>query len=93
MEAHWQGLIDAFDDQLRLAARSEHTRLAYRRDLTRLAELLADTPPAEVDGPRIQRALGQLRRQELSPRTLARMLSTWRSLYDWMVRQIGRAHV
>jgi len=35
MEAHWQGLIDAFDDQLRLAARSEHTRLAYRRDLTR----------------------------------------------------------
>lgn len=87
MEAHWQGLIDAFDDQLRLAARSEHTRLAYRRDLTRLAELLADTPPASVDGPQIQRALGQLRRQELSPRTLARMLSTWRSLYDWMLRR------
>ena len=87
MDAHWQALIDAYDDQLRLAARSEHTRIAYRRDLTRLAGLLGSTPPQDTDGPAIQRALGVLRREGLSPRTLARMLSTWRSLFEWMIRR------
>jgi len=87
MDAHWQALIDAYDDQLRLAARSEHTRIAYRRDLTKLAQLLGSTQPEHTDGPAIQRALGQLRRHGLSPRTLARMLSTWRSLFEWMIRR------
>ena len=87
MDAHWQALIDAYDDQLRLAARSEHTRIAYRRDLTKLAALLGSSQPEQTDGPAIQRALGQLRRHGLSPRTLARMLSTWRSLFEWMIRR------
>jgi integrase/recombinase XerC len=87
MNAAWTTTLQQFDQQLQLAARSEHTREAYARDITYLARLTRLEQPEQVNTLAVQRALAQLRHQGLSPRSLARILSSWRNLFHWMIRQ------
>ncbi len=62
---------------------STHTLAAYRRDLSRLLELAGDLPLEQVSQGHVRRYLGQLHAQELGPRSLARMLASWRGFYQW----------
>ncbi|MDC7709793.1 tyrosine-type recombinase/integrase [Vogesella indigofera] len=87
MNAAWTTKLQQFDQQLQLAARSEHTREAYARDIAYLASLTRLEQPEQVNTLAVQRALAQLRHQGLSPRSLARILSSWRNLFHWMIRQ------
>ncbi|KMJ50291.1 site-specific tyrosine recombinase XerC [Vogesella sp. EB] len=87
MNAAWTATLQQFDQQLQLAARSKHTREAYARDITYLARLTRLEQPEQVNTLAVQRALAQLRHQGLSPRSLARILSSWRNLFHWMIRQ------
>ncbi|MDC7700450.1 tyrosine-type recombinase/integrase [Vogesella indigofera] len=87
MNEAWTAKLQQFDQQLQLAARSEHTREAYARDIAYLARLTRLEQPEQVNTLAVQRALAQLRHQGLSPRSLARILSSWRNLFHWMIRQ------
>lgn len=87
MNTAWTTTLQQFDQQLQLAARSEHTREAYARDITYLANLTRLELPEQVNTLAVQRALAQLRHQGLSPRSLARILSSWRNLFQWLIRQ------
>jgi len=67
----------------RLAA---NTVTAYRREGERLVRLAGERGIADL-GPRdIRRVIAKLHAEGLSPRSLARALSSWRGLYDWLVR-------
>ncbi|MDC7715456.1 tyrosine-type recombinase/integrase [Vogesella sp. LYT5W] len=87
MNTAWTTTLQQFDQQLQLAARSEHTREAYARDIAYLANLTRLELPEQVNTLAVQRALAQLRHQGLSPRSLARILSSWRNLFQWLIRQ------
>ena len=87
MNTAWTTTLQQFDQQLQLAARSEHTREAYARDIAYLASLTRLELPEQVNTLAVQRALAQLRHQGLSPRSLARILSSWRNLFQWLIRQ------
>ena len=80
--------LDHLSHQRRL---SPATREGYARDLDRL---LAANPGAALDriaAHAIRRTVAQLHAQGLSGRTLARMLSAWRSFFRWMARHHGLA--
>jgi integrase/recombinase XerC len=61
----------------------------YARDLRRLFQLAADTPLAGLKSHHIRRYIAQLHGQGLSGRTLARMLSAWRSFFGYLMRDHG----
>ncbi len=74
---------------------SPHTRQAYRRDLERVFEALGIDPCQPVDWRAIQphdirRVIARLHRQGLSGRSLQRLLSSLRSLFNYLCRH-GRA--
>ena len=71
--------LAAFREHLR--SRPLHTRSAYLRDATVLATLAGDTDVAELRAPELRRFLATVHGRGLSGRSLARMLSSWRSLY------------
>ncbi|MDP1612746.1 MAG: tyrosine recombinase XerC [Sulfuritalea sp.] len=80
--------IEQFLDELAVQKRaSPHTIAAYRRDLTRLTALAADSAPAALQAPQLRRGLMQLHARELAPRSIARTLSAWRSYYAWLARR------
>ena len=80
--------VDRYLDHLRFERRlSAHTLAAYRRDCAVLQRLAEGRAPAELVPPDIRRFAATLHGQGLSPRSLARLLSAWRGLYDWLVRQ------
>jgi integrase/recombinase XerC len=64
-----------------LAARSPHTRAAYLRDAAVLAALAGARDLAQLQTPELRRFLATLHGRGLSGRSLARMLSSWRTLY------------
>jgi integrase/recombinase XerC len=64
-----------------LAARPRHTRDAYRRDTAVLARLAGETDLARIAAPQLRRFLAVLHGRGLAGRSLARMLSSWRSFY------------
>lgn len=65
---------------------SPHTLSAYRHDLARLAPLAADAPLFELTSSQLRRGLMNLHAADLSPRSIARTLSAWRSYFAWGVR-------
>jgi integrase/recombinase XerC len=67
----------------RLAA---HTLAAYARDLDALSALAAPRPLESLGPADIRRFVATLHGKGLSPRSLARALSCWRGLYDWLAR-------
>lgn len=85
-----QRLVSSFIAYLRNERRySELTAENYTRDLHRLFDLASDTPLADLRSHHIRRYIAQLHSQGLSGRTLARMLSAWRSFFSYLMRDHG----
>ena len=83
-------LIDAYAAHLATRA-SSNTRNAYLRDTEILAGLSRTSqPPQPLDrllGAHLRRFLATLHGRGLSPRTLARMLSSWRGFFRYLVEE------
>ncbi len=58
----------------------------YARDIRRLFELAASTPLDELKSHHIRRFVAQLHGHGLGGKSLARMLSAWRSFYTYLMR-------
>ncbi len=58
----------------------------YARDIHRLFELADATPLGELKSHQIRRFVAQLHGQGLGGKSLARMLSAWRSFYSYLMR-------
>jgi len=58
----------------------------YARDIRRLFELADPTPLGELKSHHIRRFIAQLHGQGLGGKSLARMLSAWRSFYAYLMR-------
>ena len=65
---------------------SDHTVAAYRRDLARFVENSGEIPTAKIKSHHVQGFAGVLHARGLSPRTIARHLSSVRSFFDYLVR-------
>jgi integrase/recombinase XerC len=62
---------------------------SYRRDLLRLTELAGERAPQTLEVTDIRRFVARLHGQGLSGRSIARILSAWRGLYRWLIRNRG----
>ena len=86
-----RGLDDAvarFLDHLRVARRSSpHTIAAYARDLRRFAGEAGGVALADIQGHHVRTFAGRLHAQGLSPRSIARHLSSVRGLFAFLVRR------
>ena len=63
---------------------SPHTLLAYRRDLAELQTLLGTTAWTAVVHADIRRITSTLHARSLTPRSIARKLSSWRGFFHWL---------
>ncbi|MCK7592828.1 tyrosine recombinase XerC [Pseudomarimonas salicorniae] len=81
--------IEAFLERLRVERRlSPHTLLAYRRELEVLSRMMADQGIdgwQRLDAGALRQSLAAAHRSGLSPRSIQRRLSAWRSLFDYLV--------
>jgi integrase/recombinase XerC len=75
--------LDFLRHERRLAA---HTLAAYSRDAAVLERLAGGRAPGELAAADIRRFVAALHGGGLSPRSLARMLSSWRGFFDWLAR-------
>ena len=66
---------------------SPHTQEAYRRDLQRFVEVVGDIPSADVRGHHVRAFASRLHAFGLSPRSIARQLSSARGLFAHLVRR------
>lgn len=68
-----------------------NTRMAYEHDLKRYIQFLLDTRGIEraemIDVHHIQEFLGELHNMGLSPRSMARNISSVRSFHDYLIRE------
>ena len=79
--------IERFLDHLVVERRaSAHTVAAYRRDLARFAGDLGSVPSRNVKSDRVREFAGRLHARGLSPRSIARHLSSVRSFFDYLIR-------
>lgn len=62
---------------------SSHTLSAYQRDMAQLMSFYPDSKLTNITNPQIRSAVARLHSQGYSPRSLSRLLSTWRSFYKW----------
>ena len=77
--------VDAFLLELSTQRRaSRHTRAAYRSDLSRLLEFAGETSLAALSAHDIRHYVTKLHAGGLSPASIARTLSAWRSMYRWL---------
>ena len=79
--ARW---LEHLASERRLAA---HTVRAYARDGELLAGLAGDRALEAIGAAEIRRYVATLHGRGLAPRSLARVLSSWRGFYDWLVRR------
>lgn len=70
---------------------SPHTLAAYQRDLQQLVQLAQGKPLQSLVNGNIRQFLARLHGQGLGPRSLARMLASWRGFYKWWAPQSGMA--
>jgi len=75
--------LDFLRHERRLAA---HTLAAYSRDAELLERLAGGCAPGELAAADIRRFVATLHGGGLSPRSLARVLSSWRGFFDWLAR-------
>jgi integrase/recombinase XerC len=66
---------------------SAHTLAAYRRDLAKLQTLAAGRSAAQLTVQDIRNFIGRLHAAGLSPASLARTLSAWRSFLGWLTQR------
>jgi integrase/recombinase XerC len=76
--------LEALRSRRRLAA---HTVDAYDRDTRLLAELVKDRAWPEITSHDIRRFVATLHGKGLAPRSLARVLSSWRGFFDYLVAE------
>lgn len=76
--------LEFLANERRLAA---HTLSAYSRDGMLLGALSEGRDPGELGSTDIRRFVAALHARGLAPRSLARMLSSWRGFFDWLVRR------
>lgn len=82
------GAVESFLADLSHQRRaSPHTIAAYRRDLAKLIVLAATADLASLQPHQLRRFAMQLHGQGLGARSLARILSAWRSYYRWLARR------
>lgn len=65
------------------------TCASYARDIATLLELTKETPLDQLQIYHIRRFIAQLHARGFSGRSLARMLSAWRGLYNYLARDHG----
>ena len=70
---------------------SPHTIVAYRRDLRELAELLGQPDWGDVVHADIRRLASKLHARALTPRSIARKLSSWRGFFNYLARHVALA--
>ena len=86
-------LIKAYLDALAHQRRaSPHTLAAYHADLTRLLALTGDKTLASLTGHDIRGMVRALHGSGLGGRSIARVLSAWRSLFKWLARNRSYTH-
>ena len=66
---------------------AHHTLTAYSRDGRMLEAMAAGRPLEDLVATDIRRFVATLHSKGQSPRSLARILSSWRGFFDWLVRQ------
>jgi integrase/recombinase XerC len=77
--------VDDFLAELATQRRmSPHTATAYARDLRRLQQLAGATPLPDLTPHDIRRFVGRLHAGGLAPASIARVLSAWRSFFQWL---------
>jgi len=82
-----QDTLHGFLDHLRNERRySPLTAKNYSRDICRLFKLAGATPLYELKNHQIRRFVAQLHGSGLGGKSLARMLSAWRSFYSYLIR-------
>jgi integrase/recombinase XerC len=64
----------------------------YRRDFLRLTTFAAGREPQTLQATDIRRFVAHLHGEGLSGRSIARILSAWRGLYRWLIRNRGASH-
>lgn len=81
------GALERYLESLRTRRRlAAHTLAAYRRDGELLARLAGERPIASLDTAAIRRFVATLHGRGLAPRSLARVLSSWRGFFAWLQR-------
>jgi integrase/recombinase XerC len=65
---------------------ANHTLTAYSHDGRMLETMSAGRPLEDLSATDIRRFVATLHSKGQSPRSLARILSSWRGLFDWLVR-------
>jgi len=88
----WTEDLRAFLDQLRREGKSPHTVNAYQRDLLVLIDLITKHAPEILSAQILRQFIAELHGRGLSGRSLGRMLSAWRGLFDWQITH-GHASV
>jgi integrase/recombinase XerC len=68
---------------------SELTATSYARDLRHLFELSVGTPLSDLKAHHIRRYIAQLHSSGLGGRSLSRLLSAWRSFFNYLLRDYG----
>src|ERR1041385_1032073 len=66
---------------------SEHTILNYRLDLEEFVKFSQVAEVTAIDYPLLRRYLAHMREQNLKPRSVARKLSSLRSLFKYLQRE------
>ena len=80
-------VINGYLEELRARRYSPNTLVAYADDLKHLRTQLADQPIITLRAHDIRRALASLHGQGYAPKSLARTLSAWRSLFRHLARK------
>lgn len=88
--------LDSFvDDFLNSLAHerrfSAHTVSNYRRDLAQLVAAFSAKPISEIRAADVRQQVGHWRVGGLSPKSIARRLSAWRSFFDWLAQHMSLA--
>ena len=87
-----QAGIDAYLEGLLTQRKvSQHTLSAYRRDLGDLSALADSGSFIDITHFQIRQFAAKLHAKGLSPRSIARKLSAWRSFFSWLAQQTPMA--
>jgi len=88
-EARHAQLRDYLAHLIRERRLSPHTADGYAHDVRVLLDLAEDTALRELQVPQIRRYIARLHGRGLGGKSLARMLSAWRSFFDYLARDHG----
>ncbi len=91
--SEWQGVLNAFQDDLRRRAVAAKTRTAYTSDTTQFARWASATgvPPGSIDVRALRRYVAGLSESGQAPSTIARKLAAIRGLFRAQMELGARA--